>query len=320
MFVRWHVNDARRPALPQTYILHYAARVDVSRKYLLFQTPVFLKQHSLAPPLVDIWVGDKCAITQELYFMLADSAKALALARAVPRHCWDIQDSTPFISPEDFRACIETVGKVYLCIGSPGLGKTMLKLAPAVRHHATQGSHVILMSSLNTVRNTHVSVAYNSFPRALFEASVLCVGTCDLDALSRSRTLPALTWRAMAPHALEHEGFMGGLNGALQDYAVIAAIGRDPTFCVFATIIDSIGGFSLALSARHTHFAMIRVKLEHQLPIERCAILQRCHVIIGTIGGLGKETFLKQLEEMLTGDGLRAAKRKPYPRRIRHQN
>ena len=180
-----------------------------------------------------------------------------------------------------------------------------MRLVPMLRYFAMQSQHCAFLSSTNAVRNMHILTLKNSMDPEVFEDKVLCIGTCDLNALSRSRTLPARTSRAMQRAVSGHEGLMEDLNSALQNFLVVVSIARMPGLAQTADLIDAYGDFTASLAASHAYFAFSRIQLEHLVSAERLSILQRCRVLVATLGGISKDANLKMVAKMLGSDGFR---------------
>ena len=213
--VRWRCNDMTQVSL------HFIRSIDRSKGYLCFASPVYMthpRNHNIT---CDIWLGSHITLKAEDYAMLADRSKALQLAADVPQFCYS-PILSHLIPHKDFLPNMESgttkPQNLYVCLGGPGVGKTMTKLVPALRLCAQKRMPCLITSSLNRVRNTHIGMLKSTFSDEEFQR-VLCIGSHDLDALAQSRTLTALTWKAMQHDVEQHEALLGELHHALEQIA-----------------------------------------------------------------------------------------------------
>ena len=124
------------------------------------------------------------------------------------------------VAPELFLEGGNSTEKVYVCLGGPGVGKTITKLAPAIHRCALQGLPCMLNSTLNRVRNSQLHILKHVFGEELFQSSVMCVGNHDLDDLAKSRTCQAITWTRMQSEVFVYEDMVAELQRALYDLRV----------------------------------------------------------------------------------------------------
>ena len=96
----------------------------------------------------------------------------------------------------------------------------------------------------------------------------------------------------MQHDVLEHEE----ANLSLQ--CAIIHLGKRIGTARITTQLDMYGGFSADVLSHHTTFALNRCRLENLVGHKNNDVLERCHVIVGTLGGLGNKSILKQLKVM----------------------
>ena len=143
--VRWRCNDMTHVSL------HFIRSVDRSKGYLCFASPVYMtypRNHTIT---CDIWIGGHVTLKADDYAMLADRSKALQMAADVPEFCYS--QIFPHVIPhKEFLPNLES-GKtipenLYVCLGGPGVGKTMSKLVPALRSCAQKQMPCLITLSL----------------------------------------------------------------------------------------------------------------------------------------------------------------------------
>ena len=164
-------------------------------------------EHSKTSTLtIRVWLGSYMGIYLKLLQIVQDQRKALRTAEKVsPLLC--IRNMLEFIIKPDVFATrpLPQKGGYYVCLASPGLGKTVEKLIPAIVDCINFGELCILTGTLNSVSNHHVQLLKDRLPTSHFEERVRVEGARGSDVLSKSMMLEALTWKLMKPAVEQYE-------------------------------------------------------------------------------------------------------------------
>jgi len=293
--VRWRCND-------KTHVsLHFIRSVDRSKGYLCFASPVYMtypRNHTIT---CDIWIGSHVTLKADDYAMLADRNKVLQMATDVPEFCYC--EIFPHVIPhKEFLPNLESgttmQENLYVCLGGPGVGKTMSKLVPALRSCAQKQMPCMLTSSLTRVRNTHIGMLKSVFSEDEFDR-VLCVGSHDLDALAQSRTLNALTCKAMKHDVEQHEALLAELHHALEKIAGDQDTGERHGHQDRTHLSDAMQIHARHARELHQRVAENRCRLDDLVEHKQSEILRRCTVVVGTLGAATNKTNLEDIMKML---------------------
>ena len=109
---------------------------------------------------------------------------------------------------------------------------------------------------------------------------VLCIGSHDLDALAQSRTLTALTWKAMRRDVEQHEALQGELQHALEQIARIVDYGESHGDQMLTHVIDALNHYSTQARVLHRRVAENRCRLEDLVAQKQSEILQQCTIVL----------------------------------------
>ena len=284
--VRWRCNDMTHVSL------HFIRSVDRSKGYLCFASPVYMtypRNHTIT---CDIWIGSHVTLKADDYAMLADRNKALQMAADAPEFCYS--QIFPHVIPhKEFLPNLESGTTIpenlYVCLGGPGVGKTMSKLVPALRSCAQRAMPCMITSSLNRVRNTHIAMLHSIFSEEEFDR-VLCIGSHDLDALAQSRTLNALTSKAMKHDVEQHEALLAELNHALEKIAGDQDTGERHGHQVRTHLSDAMQIHASRARDLHRRVTENRCRLEDLVEQKQSEILRRCTIVVGTLGATTNKT------------------------------
>ena len=294
--LRWKINGVPVHHSVSQYTIHMLQKVDTTKGYLFFSSPVLVTHAPGAFVTVDVWYGDWSSLTAREYSKLVDPDKAADTAAGLPAFCWSSNLHEHLILPEVFTSDAENCGGLYLCLGGPGVGKSVTKLAPAIRTCALESTPCLLTSNLKKVRNTHLQMLRYVMGESLFESSVVCIGNRDLDPLAKSRTVETLTWNAMEPDVLSHEARLPALQASIYRVRAVISLGARFGFSDITNLIDAYGGFSRALLQQHRRFALERVHLETLVKVKTEQVIERHPIRVGTCAALSGPTAMKQMK------------------------
>jgi len=295
VLLEWFVNnlavkDADGRAVES---IHYVSKADCSKKWLLFQHPFAFWHVPGSFVTVKVIIGSWCGNSAESFSMFSDTDIAHKLAvrlepwLCIPNIMEKLISPLEFLSPKK-----DLLGRfLLLCCGGPGTGKTTRGIVPALHNCILNGGFALMLNSMNSVRNTHVHMLSTLLPSDVFDQCVLVLGARDLDVLSSTRTLPALVWKEMKTRVEAWEDSFSELRRLIFSIDVIPRLLKNskpwPPFVV--ALIDSFGGFSVALAEQHRLVAVERCAIEASLSDKRSLVLSRISILIATYSKLQKD-------------------------------
>ena len=270
--------------------IHYVSKADYTKKWLLFQDP-FVFWYALGS-IVTVYVklGSWCGNSAESFTVFSDTDIAHKLAvrlepwLCIPNIMEKIISPLEFLSPKQ-----DLLGRfLLLCWGGPGTGKTSQGIVPALLNCIVIGGFALMLNSMNSVRNTHVHMLSTLMPPDVFDRCVLVLGARDLDDLSSTRTLSALVWKEMKTRVEAWEDSFSELRRIILSIdAIHQPLKNGKSFpAAVIALIDSFGGFSVALAEQHRQVAVERCAIEASLSDKRRLVLSRIRVMIATYSKL----------------------------------
>ena len=221
VLLRWYT---RRGSVHVAETVHLVKRVDTAKRSLLFEKEICVRHPPGQRVHVRVLLGPWTGIASDYFGEMTDPGVSVRHAERVLRCLSPVNLLQQFMRPSEFSGDGSGDGQLYAAFAGPGVGKTTRRLADVLRHDAEHGQHAILACSLSDLRNRHVDMLRWNFGDDLFAATVRVVGSNNLDALAKSRTLSALVGQRIQPEVLQYEDQMGQLVDCTSRVGAVKAV------------------------------------------------------------------------------------------------
>ena len=170
-----------------------------------------------------------------------------------------------------------------MTFGGPGVGKSSGIIADVINKCTSNGQPCFLGSSVQKVRNAHVSMLLLRLGVTLFERRVRVIGSRNLDELARSRTLPVFVNRDMMPHIVRHEQNLSRFAEVVDQISMMHYCMRKlPREA--CSLFDLFADVSISLARLHWVVGRGRCELDELVTAVTRQVKEPTTTVVGTVG------------------------------------